>query len=374
MIIRKVGGLTTYYKAPQVIINDPRLSIDALSVLLYLLAKVDHWEANGKHLQNRFNVGKKRIQNAMRELRLAGYATLETMQSETGQLRGKGYTIREESSIPYDSAKPCENRMPTDAADDDFDGDDDDFDVTDEAQSVRSDEQVGNGKISEVPRETPTGAVGREPLSASVAVGGSHIDINKDQKITPKSPLAEAPAEEDFREGVIKVEDFTPEVRALWEKFVKLWPWGERDSQGYATKPFGGLSNSHREAAIAMLPRYLETREVRDGKRRTGTGKDYLRERKWEALPKPGEPQKFVMVLVDTPEWGEWDRIWRATPGTVGGLPRGRAIDERGRATEGWRRPRKFPDDSDYRTVGLEPPPPGSFSKKPKDDLDNVSL
>jgi len=75
-------------------LNDERLSWKAKGLLAYLLSKPADWQIMMEDLINRSTDGRDSVQAAMRELRDAGYAKLDTIQ-ENGVIGGKQWTITE---------------------------------------------------------------------------------------------------------------------------------------------------------------------------------------------------------------------------------------------------------------------------------------
>lgn len=75
-------------------LNDDRLSWKAKGLLAYLLSKPADWQIVSEDLIKRSRDGRDAIQAAMKELRDFGYATLETVKTETG-VAGKRWTVRE---------------------------------------------------------------------------------------------------------------------------------------------------------------------------------------------------------------------------------------------------------------------------------------
>jgi|SRR6266496_6718132 len=76
-------------------VQDVRLSLRARGLLAYLLCLPDNWVVVVSELQERFQDGRYSIQAAFKELELHGYATLETIRNELGQIAGKEWHIHE---------------------------------------------------------------------------------------------------------------------------------------------------------------------------------------------------------------------------------------------------------------------------------------
>ena len=96
MIVRVVKDKNNPYvminKTP---LDDPRLSFKAKGILAYLLSKPDHWQVRVSDLANHAKDGRDAIRSGLRELREAGYATLERKRDENGAYTDGCYTIYE---------------------------------------------------------------------------------------------------------------------------------------------------------------------------------------------------------------------------------------------------------------------------------------
>lgn len=89
-------------------IEDGRLSLKALGLLVYLLSKPDHWQARVSELARSHNDGEYAIKHAMGELEKAGYLTKKRV--------GESVHARLEWEI-HERSKVRENREPNEAED-----------------------------------------------------------------------------------------------------------------------------------------------------------------------------------------------------------------------------------------------------------------
>ncbi len=94
MIIRKAKR-SRYTTVDNGVVNDERLSFKALGMLLYLLSKPDHWNANYRHLMTTHTDGESSCRSALAELETVGYITREKVRTEDGTFRWE-LTVHEE--------------------------------------------------------------------------------------------------------------------------------------------------------------------------------------------------------------------------------------------------------------------------------------
>jgi len=74
-------------------LNDHRLSFKAKGVLFYILAQPDGYRPSVDDLAQRSSDGANAVRAAIAELRLAGYAVVETQFSGNGQMRGQALRV-----------------------------------------------------------------------------------------------------------------------------------------------------------------------------------------------------------------------------------------------------------------------------------------
>lgn len=99
---RKPWPLTEPYTAIQNrIVEDDRLTPDALGVLLWCLSKPNDWNYNLSRMAKRFNIGAEKMSRIMRQLRECGYAEIIYPKDDvTGRISGKAYLITDTPKNP----------------------------------------------------------------------------------------------------------------------------------------------------------------------------------------------------------------------------------------------------------------------------------
>lgn len=95
MIIRTAKKQNRFSIVDNTGFNDPRLSYKAKGLLGYFLTKPDDWQIRMEDLLKHGKDGLDAIKAGMKELRLAGYASLETGRDKQGHLTGKEWVIHE---------------------------------------------------------------------------------------------------------------------------------------------------------------------------------------------------------------------------------------------------------------------------------------
>lgn len=230
------------------IMNDRRLSAAALGVLVYLLSLPDDWSIHSGQLQERFDVGREKMQAVMRDLREAGYARLERIGGGSGQFAGTRWVIEEEPD--------GEHREP-------------------EKPSRGESAERRKNRQSEKPT---VGKAGSELLKTK-----SILKTNSEQNTVPPQPP------EGTREGEDLPSDepqaSSPEVTPdAFGRFEAAWHWGQGESVKAARAAFYRLSESDRESAIRGAAAFQGAMVGRQYPPHAST---YLSERKWTIAPRP---------------------------------------------------------------------------------------
>lgn len=86
----------TWTTIPNEILNDDRLSLDALGLLVYMLSKPDNWTFKQDVMGERFGKGRDAMRSIMRNLSAAGYVRRELSRDKKGHIS----TITIVSEIP----------------------------------------------------------------------------------------------------------------------------------------------------------------------------------------------------------------------------------------------------------------------------------
>lgn len=100
MSIIRAARHTNYYVLPTATIEDDRLSWEARGMLVYLLQKPDHWNADVTHLIGRTKAclgkaaGRDKVYSILKELRLAGYVYSQ-YRRVGGEFKGVDYEVSE---------------------------------------------------------------------------------------------------------------------------------------------------------------------------------------------------------------------------------------------------------------------------------------
>jgi hypothetical protein len=103
---------------PNGIFHDPRLSLPAKGLLVYLLSLPPDWEVRHDHLQDKLRIGRKLLESAFKEIIAAGYAVRDEIQDrdEHHRFTTLNYVVSDVSSraisdVPFSSrSKPKRRR------------------------------------------------------------------------------------------------------------------------------------------------------------------------------------------------------------------------------------------------------------------------
>jgi hypothetical protein len=77
---------------PNDLMNDERLSADALGVLVYLLSKPTDWQVRVTELRRRFDIGRDKVYRILGSMEQYGYLVRESVKTE-GQFAGTRYIV-----------------------------------------------------------------------------------------------------------------------------------------------------------------------------------------------------------------------------------------------------------------------------------------
>lgn len=94
------------------VLQDMRLSMRALGLLVRLLSRPDNWETNSESLAREFGCGREQMRTVLGELREAGYIALVKSQDSKGQWSSRWFIYDEPNSNQPEYGKPTpENRV-----------------------------------------------------------------------------------------------------------------------------------------------------------------------------------------------------------------------------------------------------------------------
>lgn len=114
MIVHIHKRETPFVQIDKTCLQDPNLSFKAKGVLAYLLSKPEGWRANYQDIVNHGRDGTESVRSGMAELAKAGYAKLNRIRGEKGQLLGQEWHVYEQpqnmTSNPVKSPISTENR------------------------------------------------------------------------------------------------------------------------------------------------------------------------------------------------------------------------------------------------------------------------
>ena len=98
------------------VLQDNRLSMRGLGLLVRLLSRPDNWETNSYSLSREFDCGREQIRTVLRELHELGYMRLSKYQNEKGQWMSQWFVFEEpekqqQELIPEDNSPEPGNRV-----------------------------------------------------------------------------------------------------------------------------------------------------------------------------------------------------------------------------------------------------------------------
>ncbi len=96
--IRRSASRARWTVVNNALINDDRISFEAVGVLVYLLSKPDDWIVMTADLCRRGGCGSHKLGRIMAELQSAGYVTLEYARAEDGSMAGRRYVVSEDGA------------------------------------------------------------------------------------------------------------------------------------------------------------------------------------------------------------------------------------------------------------------------------------
>lgn len=274
MIIRRGIRPRRFTIVDLALMNDTRLSADALGVLIYLLSKPDDWTVSVEQLKRRFAVGRDKMQSIMRLLRDCGYARLDDIRDPgTGRLIGRGYLIHDEAvAIPASAVE--EHVVPAICA-----------------APSDSDRQPENPAVGEEPTEN---RVSRLTETPTVGEPG-YIDNTESEPKTEREQTPQPPANAGGRAGF-----------NFWDKFATDWTWDDLDIPDHARRAFERLDVVDQQNASRYAAAYCAKAKKRD--RQIPSARNWLVNRGWENLSKSAKSSQAAVPQVP---------IWAGSPQAI---------------------------------------------------------
>lgn len=92
-IIRSARKSSDFAIISNTVLQDTRLSMRALGLLVRLLSRPDNWETNSESLAREFDCGREQMRSVLTELRDAGYMRLVKSQDEKGLWSSRWYVL-----------------------------------------------------------------------------------------------------------------------------------------------------------------------------------------------------------------------------------------------------------------------------------------
>lgn len=111
-IIRSARKERDFAIISNTVLQDSRLSMRGLGLLVRLLSRPDNWETNSESLAREFGCGREQMRSVLGELRDAGYMALVKSQDEKGHWSSRWFIYDEPITEAPDNGKPTpENRV-----------------------------------------------------------------------------------------------------------------------------------------------------------------------------------------------------------------------------------------------------------------------
>lgn len=101
-----------YTVAPNQLLNDKRLTVEAVGMLMYILSKPQGWAVITGQLSSRFDIGREKTHKILRSLRETGYSTREFERDENGRIVGQFMVFYDEPQPDEDPDKPANKPTP----------------------------------------------------------------------------------------------------------------------------------------------------------------------------------------------------------------------------------------------------------------------
>lgn len=270
MIIRREHR-RNYTTLGNEVVDDARLSYEALGLLTYLLSRPDDWEVNIDQLRARTKIGRAKIYRIAAELQHAGYLT-HTRVYESGKVKYGYWTVREEPSVITGKRKQISTPNH-------------DLDLRAENRDEGADLDPENLRLENLRLEN------RDDLTKT----------HRYQNLTDTKEREGARAQGEKAALNLKpiIDGKPEEALAAIERY---WPPGAVGNRAKALGLLADMVEADRKTAVDAAPRYL--RALKDEKRRyTPAIETFLADGTWERFPPPKMPDGVPGQSVNLKPW-----------------------------------------------------------------------
>lgn len=339
MIVRRAAPTKNFTVFDNALLNDERLGVAALGLLVYLLSKPANWHCSIAQLRQRFQIGTDGLRAIRDKLSEAGYLRVKTLRMEDGSLAGKGWEI-------YDT--PCGE--PVEGAPEDGEAAAGEGEENDPVAGASHAENAGLDEGDHRSPENPSiGEKSPPPIdgfsrsSEKPSIGVQRNEYNKTPPLTPRR--GGGGGSRDGGEG------WTAAMRDGFDRLRLYGPW--RDADDRALRAFGRLPDADRALALEKAGAYRAWCERFNHPVKSLSnwlrGQDFA-QRDYATPPPP------VFVRVGTPGFDAWAARWRRERGFPEHPPEGAGPgwrpakpptrwrrDADGAMREGWEFPSLFP-------------------------------
>lgn len=290
MIIRRANR-TTYTTLANEIVNDERLSYDALGLLTYLLSRPDDWEVNVDQLRTRKGLGKHKIYKIVGELQEAGYLKHERVY-ENGKVAYGFWQVTEQPEVEQNSTSVPETDLHPENRDEEL-----------------HPENLNEENLNLENRDGYKGLIGTKSLREG------------------------APTRERGKPIRFLAPDDS-EAKAAFEKIAQAWERGAKGGAGAIGNPakalaaLADLQPDDRASAVERAPRYL--RSLITAKRGyTPAIETYVVDRIFDHHPPPAAEKPVEQVTLEPFSKALSAMLWTAAAAALGGNERARRETER---------------------------------------------
>lgn len=257
MIIHRLNR-KNYTTVSNEVVDDARLSYEALGLLTYLLSRPEDWQVHIDQLRERVKIGRDKLYRIVGELQAAGYMKHERERSR-GVVTGGHWIVREEPTAEVEQ------------------------DSTIEAETEPNPE-----KPEEAESPHPEKPLPAEPLPAFQDAYKGLTDTNSGQ--VPKD-------ERDAGARAREAEPHIPDAELLG-RLTTAHPGAAQDSVPDTEAAWRALDRPERREAVARFAEWLENARSL-GRGRIAGLPAYLREKRWQKLPAKEDISELYRAIVE---------------------------------------------------------------------------